>query len=139
MNVFISYAQADEKIAKKVGKGLEQAGLRVWDLERKMLPGELWSDSVSKALRASDAMIVLVTPDAARSSQVRSEIDFALSKGAFKNRLIPVMVGPPQKIPKKELPWILWELQTVSMPDSGNQESGIRQIVQRLLKAAKAA
>src|SRR5258707_1468281 len=105
MNVFISYAQADEKIAKRVGEGLTQAGLQVWDFRREMLPGELWSDSVSKALRASDAMIVLVTPDAARSSQVRSEIDFALSKGAFKNRLIPVMVGPPERIPKKALPW----------------------------------
>ena len=136
MNVFISYAQADEKIAKKVGKGLKQAGLQVWDFRREMLPGELWSDSVSKALRASDAMIVLVTPDAARSSQVRSEIDFALSKGAFKNRLIPVLVGPPGKIPKKEFPWILWELQTVNLPESGNQEPGIKEIVRTLLQAA---
>lgn len=135
MNVFISFAQADEKIAQKVGKGLKQAGLQVWD-RREMLPGELWSDSVSKALRASDAMIVLVTPNAARSSQVRSEIEFALSKGAFKNRLIPVLVGPPGRIPKKELPWILWELQMVKLPESGNQEPGIKQIVQTLLQAA---
>src|SRR5258708_28630629 len=75
MNVFISYAQADEEVAKKVGEGLRRAGLHVWDVRREMLPGDLWSDTVSKALRASDAMIVLVTADAARSSQVRSEID----------------------------------------------------------------
>jgi hypothetical protein len=136
MNVFISYAQADEEVAKKVGEGLRRAGLHVWDVRREMLPGDLWSDTVSKALRASDAMIVLVTADAARSSQVRSEIDFALSKGAFKNRLIPVLVGPPEKIPKKELPWILWELQTVNLPERGNQQSGIQQIVQTLLRAA---
>jgi len=136
MNVFISYAQADEKVAEKVGKGLKQAGLQVWDVRREMLPGDLWSDTVSKALRASDAMIVLVTPEAARSSQVRSEIDFALSRGAFKNRLIPVLVGPPEKIPKKSLPWILWELKMVRLPERGDQESGIKQIVQTLLKAA---
>jgi hypothetical protein len=136
MNVFISYAPADEKLAKKVGEGLKNAGLRVWDIRRELLPGELWSDSVSKALRSSDAMIVLVTPEAARSSQVRSEIDFALTKGAFKNRLIPVLIGPPDKIPKKGFPWILWEQQMVRLPEKGNQDAGIRQIAQTLVEAA---
>src|SRR5260370_22716803 len=106
MKVFLSYDQHDEQTAKQLAEGLKRAGLNVWS-EREILPGDLWSDKVSKALRDSDAMVVLVTPEAANSKQVRWEIDYALSKAAFKNRLIPVVVGALEKIPKKQLPWIL--------------------------------
>ncbi len=135
MNVFISYAQADEETAKKVADGLKRQGLHVWD-DRQILPGSLWTEEISRALRRSDAMVVLVTPHAARSRAVRSEIDYAMSRLEFKNKLIPVIVGPRKNIPQGELPWILWELQTIELPERGNQQSGIRQIAQTLLKAA---
>jgi TIR domain len=137
MDVFISYAQPDAKIAEKVAEGLRRSGLRVRDYRRNLLPGDLWADKASQALRESDAMVVLVTPNAAaQSDQIRSEINYALSSVAFENRLIPVVVGPPERIPKQEFPWILWELQIITLPERGNQEPGIRQIAQTLLKAA---
>jgi TIR domain len=136
MKVFISYAQADEKLAEKVGDSLKQAGLTVWDYRRDILPSDLWSEKASQALRDSDAMVVLLTPEATRSKQVRSEIDYALTKNAFKNRLIPVLVGSPERIAKKDLPWILWQLQMVMLPERGNQQEGIRQIARTLLEAA---
>jgi TIR domain len=95
MKVFISYAQSDEKLAEKVGDILKKSGLTVWDYRRDILPGDLWSEKASQALRDSDAMVVLLTPEAARSKQVRSEIDYALTQNTFKNRLIPVVVGSP--------------------------------------------
>jgi hypothetical protein len=136
MNVFISYAQQDEKLARKVGDSLKQAGLNVWDYRSEILPGDLWSDKTSQALRESDAMVVLLTPEAARSQQVRSEIDYALGKNAFKNRLIPVLVGSPDKFLKKDVPWILWELQMVKLPEHGSQQEGLKQIARTLLEAA---
>jgi hypothetical protein len=136
MKVFISYAQSDERLAEKIAESLKQAGITIRDYRQEMLPGELWSEKASQALRDSDAMVVLLTPEAARSKQVRSEIDYALSRDAFKNRLIPVIVGSPDKLPKKEVPWILWELQVVNLPERGNQQEGIRQIARTLLEAA---
>jgi hypothetical protein len=136
MNVFISYAQQDEKLARKIGDSLKQAGLNVLDYRREILPGDLWSDKASQALRDSDAMVVLLTPDSTRSQQVRSEIDYALGRKDFKNRLVPVIVDTSEKISKKEVPWILRELaQTIKLPEHGSQQEGIRQIAQTLLEA----
>jgi len=136
MKVFISYAQSDEKLAEKVGDILKKSGLTVWDYRRDILPGDLWSEKASEALRDSDAMVVLLTPEAARSKQVRSEIDYALTQNTFRNRLIPVVVGSPEKISKKDFPWILWELQMVMLPERGDQQEPIKQIARTLLKAA---
>ena len=136
MKVFISYAQSDERLAEKIAESLKQAGITIRDYRREILPGELWSEKASQALRDSDAMVVLLTPEAARSKQVRSEINYALSQDAFKNRLIPVVVGSPDRIPTKEVPWILWELQVVNLPERGNQKEGIRQIARTLLEVA---
>ena len=136
MNVFLSYAKADERLAKKIREGLEQAGLTVWDYRREILPGDLWTEKATQALRGSNAMVVLLTPDAIRSDQVRWEIEYALGSRAFKNRLVPVIVGSLDRIPKKSVPWILWELQTVNLPEHGRQTKGIRQIAQMLSKAA---
>lgn len=136
MKVFISHAQSDEKLAEKIGESLRHAGLTVWDDRREVLPGDLWSDKASEALRESDAMVVLLTPAATRSKQVRSEIDYALGKITFKNRLISVLVGAPDRIPKKDVPWILWELHVIRLPERGNQHEGIKQIAQTLLAAA---
>ena len=136
MKVFISYAQSDERLAEKIAESLKQAGIAIRDYRQEILPGELWSEKASQALRDSDAMVVLLTPEAARSKQVRSEIDYALSRDTFKNRLIPVVVGSPDRIPRKEVPWILWELQVVKLLERGNQQEGIRQIARTLLEAA---
>src|ERR1051325_4868898 len=134
--VFLSYAQADEKLAMKVSEGLKQAGLKVLDYRHEILPGDLWADKAARALRESSAMVVILTPDAVRSEQVRWEINYALSNLAFKDSLISVLVGAPDRIPRNEVPWILWNLQMVRMPERGNQEQGIKQIAQTLRQVA---
>jgi TIR domain len=135
MNVFISYARRDQPTAKKIADGLKRAGLNVW-YDADILPGGLWVDQISKALRDADAMVVLVTPETAHSKEVRREIDYALSKTEFRNRLIPVVMGSPEKINKKDLPWILWEMRSINLPEHGNQQPVIREIAEELLKAA---
>ena len=58
MNVFISYAQADEQTAKKIADGLKRQGLHVWD-DRQILPGTLWAEEIFRALRANGGREVL--------------------------------------------------------------------------------
>lgn len=136
MKVFLSYAKADEKLARRIADGLAQAGLSVRDYRREILPGDLWAEKAARVLRESDAMVVLLTPNAIDSDWVNWEIEYALGNPAFKNRLVPVIVGPPDRIPKQSIPWILWELQTVNLPEHGNQRKGIERIAQTLLRAA---
>ena len=136
MKVFISHAHTDTPLAKKVTNALEQSGLEVWSAEREILPGDNWAKKISEALEASDAMVVLLTPAALASKAVRREIEYALGEKTFNRRLIPVLVGAPEKFQADSIPWILRHLNMISLPEQGHEEEGIRQITQALMQAA---
>lgn len=135
MKVFISYSHADKSLARDLTRALEQARHDVWDAEREILPGDNWAKKIAEGLEESEAMVVLLTPDAVRSQAVRREIDYALGKKSFDRRLIPVIVGSPEKFPADSIPWILRHLNVINLPDQG-QEEGIRQITQALKEVA---
>src|SRR5437773_10233247 len=108
MQVFISYSHKDQKIAKQLSSRLADAGVKVWLAAEEVLPGENLPLEVGKALQRSDAMVVLLSPDAVESQWVRSEIAFALSSPKFEGRLVPVMVKPTKRVPPflEKLPMI---------------------------------
>ena len=135
MKVFISHAHTDEPLVKKIAAFLEEAGLEVWDANREILPGDNWADKVAQALQESEAMVVLLTPDALRSSWVRREIEYALGEPGYRKRLIPVFVGDQTELPKEEVPWILRHLQMIKLAEYPKEE-GMKQIAQALLEVA---
>lgn len=136
MKVFISHAYTDEPFVKKVAAGLEKVGLEVWDATREILLGDNWADKVALALKESEAMVVLITPDALRSSWVRREIEYALGEQSYRNRLISVLVGDPEELPREDVPWILRRLPMIDMGEYAEEEEGINQIARALLAAA---
>jgi hypothetical protein len=130
VKVFLSYARPDEKWAREIATRLTKSGLQVWDPEREVLPGDDLSSKVSKALRDSDAMVVLVSPQAVESRSVRNEIEQALSSSQFRDRLVPVIVRPT-----KNMPWILREIPHFRMGKDVNQVT--QQIVSFLSKKSE--
>ena len=135
MKVFISHAYTDDPFVRKVVAGLEEVGLEVWDATREILPGDNWADKVARALKESEAMVVLLTPDALRSNWVSWEIQYALGEQSYRNRLISVIVGDSEELPKENVPWILRRLQMIDMSEYDEEEEGINQIAQTLLEA----
>lgn len=133
MKVFISHACADKTFVRKVVAGLEEAGFEAWDASREILPGDNWVDKTARALQESEAMVVLLSPDALRSSAVRREIDYALGEQRYSNRLIPVL---PKELVEEEIPWILRRLRMIQLGEDVKEEEGIHQIAQALLEAA---
>jgi hypothetical protein len=111
MKIFISHA--NEKLAGRVAQALKQAGFEVWDAEREILPGDNWYEKMAQALEESEAMVVLLTPESSRSPWMRKEIEYALGNEAFKQRLIPVIVGSPDTFPVENIPWILRRMKTI--------------------------
>jgi hypothetical protein len=103
-HVFISHSDSDSAWARQLSERLKVAGLEVWDPSTELLPGSDFSQEVSKALARSDALIVLVSPEAMKSDWVRREIQFALGEERFQARLVPVLVKPT---PSSTIPWIL--------------------------------
>lgn len=136
MKVFLSYAYADELLARRIAEGLKEAGFDVWYDRSEILPGENWADKISRALRESEAMVVLITPESLRSPNVQWEIGYALGDKSYKKRLIPVVVGSPDNLPTEGLPWILQRLQMIRLPKRGKQDAGIKRIAQTLRDAA---
>ena len=132
MKVYISHAHTDDSFVSKVEAGLEKVGLEVWNANREVLPGDNWADKIARALKESEAMVVLVTPDALRSNWVRWEIEYALGERGYRKRLIPVLVRKPEG----DIPWILRRLPMIDMEEF-TEEVGINQISQALLKAAQ--
>jgi len=102
MQVFMSYSAADRELAEGLAKYLERDGFDVWYADARLFPGDNWSLAIGKALEDSDAMVVLLSPDSAKSEWVQREIEFALSNPKYKHRLLPVIVKPT-----KSYPWIL--------------------------------
>ena len=131
MQVFISYACEDRELAKRLGQWLERAGFAVWLDESNILPGDNWAEKVSQVLKESQAMVVLVSPAAMDSKWVRHEIEFALGAKEYSGRLVPVFVGPRDKIPEDRLPWILRRLRGIELTNQAEEESfrGIAEVL----------
>lgn len=105
MRVFISHSDSDSDFADRLADRLEQGGLSVWRDEA-VLPGDNLAKMVAEALEQSNAMIVLISPDAMKSKWVRNEINYALTSPRFEGRLVPIEVRKTQNIP-----WILRRFQ----------------------------
>jgi hypothetical protein len=131
MQIFLSYDHADRRWANEVRFHLSAAGFIVWDEAQEVLPGDNWARAVANALDRCDAMVVLLSPEAAESPSVRREIDYALGSKSFKGRLVPVVVRATSKIP-----WILRTLPLVHL--KADAEKASKQIV-RILRQASAA
>jgi len=135
MKVFISHSHKDEPLAKRIAEVLRKAGLDVWD-EREILPGDNWAEKVATALNESNAMVVLLTAEALKSRWVQHDISFALGENRYRKRLIPVIVGSPEKSTGTYYPWILNRLKTIKLNARENDEEDLKQIATALLEVS---
>lgn len=79
-DVFISYARADEAMARRVAKALESAGLDVW-WDADLPAHRAYSDVIERNLAEAKAVVALWSKTAAASQWVRAEADFARNAG----------------------------------------------------------
>lgn len=115
MKVFLSYSHKDGELATQIAEELKKFEFDVWSAETEILPGDNWAEKVSDALKDSDAMVVLLTPESLASKVVQREIQYALGDNSYNHRLIPVVVGSEESVPEKSIPWILKKLKTIRM------------------------
>ena len=77
-----------------------------------------WAGEVARALEESQAMVVLLTPAAASSLDIKRNIEYALGAKNYSNRLIPVVVGDLERFPANELPWIVRRMPWFELDDT---------------------
>lgn len=104
-------------------------GLRVWDSEREIRPGDNWVEAVEGALRNSRAVLLVVTPESAGSRWQAAEMGAAL---AMQKLVIPVIAaGTPREV----IPGPLRLRQYIEM---GDPEVAADEIARGLVTESKA-
>ena len=136
MKVFLSYAHDGAAFAERVCKALADSGLEVSDPDREHLPGDNWAGEVARALEESEAMVVLLTPAAASSPDVKRNIEYALGAKNYRNRLIPVVVGGFKNFPAAEVPWIVRRMPWFELDDSEAEPPKVEPIAEAILSHA---
>lgn len=135
MKVFISHSAADSDLAKRVADTLRKSGFQVWDTSQ-VLPGDNWGETLRQALEESSAMVILLTPNSAKSPNIMFELGFALGNMGYKGRVIPVLAAPPEQLPMDQIPWVLRHFQMIRLPAEERDGKAIQQIADALLAAA---
>ena len=121
MRVYISHSTDDRELLGEVVKHLEAEGFDVFRDDQDIEPGENWAAKVAKAIESSQAMVVLLTENAAKSPWVQHDVQYALTSPRFKNRLITLLVDKSAKIP-----WILKELPVIPVKRKDVSEAAKR-------------
>ena len=136
MKVFITHSHGNRPLVRQVVKTLKEAGLDVWDDEYDTYPSDNWAKVTGEALEQSDALVVLITPDALDSVIVHRDISFALSNIQFEYHVFPVLVDVDRSVAIKKFGWIMRHTDPIIMPAFDEQENGIDQITQALRAVA---
>jgi hypothetical protein len=89
MTIFLSYSRGDAQQADDWVAELEQFGYRVWIDRVGIRGGQQWMATIVHSIEQAQAVILLLSPNSARSDNVRREIDLAIQA---KKRIIPVEI-----------------------------------------------
>jgi TIR domain/HEAT repeats/PBS lyase HEAT-like repeat len=121
-HVFISYKHDDSVFANHLKEQLQDAGFETW-IDDNISPGEQWGKAIDDAIKASFALIVIVTPKAKSSEFVTYEWSFALGNGVA---VIPLLAETTDFHPK------LSELQYVDYTQPAKQQANWTKLTARL-------
>lgn len=98
--IFISHAQEDDLIARRLAKDLRKAGFTVWIAPDSILVGETWVEAINRGLEQSGTFLLVQTPAAAASPWVVTETNVAISMEHQREmRFIPLAVAPSRPPP----------------------------------------
>jgi hypothetical protein len=89
MTIFLSYSRGDAQQANDWVANLEQFGYRVWIDRAGIRGGQQWNATIVRSIREAQAVILLLSPNSARSDNVRREIDLTVEA---KKRIIPIEI-----------------------------------------------
>ena len=79
-DVFISYASHDTAVANDVAAALEGQGLKCWIAPRDVTPGAHYASEIVHAIDSANAIVLILSQDAATSPHVLREVERATSK-----------------------------------------------------------
>lgn len=129
--VFISYAREDSAFVDRLQADIESRlpGVACWVDRSKILAGDVWQRMIEQEITRCDAFLVVLSPEALlRSTWVRKEIDFALSRG---KRIVPLMAHTVA-LPMSIINVHVVSFESGSSDSSTSYEQGLEQLLRGL-------
>jgi hypothetical protein len=87
-DVFVSYGTEDKQFARRLAKGLQEAGLRVWFDEFALEAGDSLRRSIDKGLRDSHYGVVVLSHNFFRKEWPQRELDGFTARDDGKSKVI---------------------------------------------------
>jgi hypothetical protein len=120
--IFLSYAKVDGlEFTERLYHDLVSRGYKVWLDRYSIIPGTKWDDEIDKGLYSSSIVIVVLTPGAVESQQVKSEWSSAFT------RFVPIL---PLLVQSCDIPRMLSVIQYIDFID--NYEKGLANLQKAL-------
>ena len=119
--IFCSYSRQDGEFMLRLATDLRAAGQPLWLDQLDISAGSRWDQSVEGALKATDRMLVILSPASTASNNVMDEVSFALEQG---KQVIPVLHQPC------EIPFRLRRVQHIDFTQ--DYDSGLQRLVRHL-------
>ena len=79
-DLFISHSTRDKTAADAACAALESAGIRCWIAPRDITPGVEWGEAIIDAISQCRVMVLIFSANANESSQIRREVERAVSR-----------------------------------------------------------
>ena len=112
--IFLSYTRVDAGQVRSLYGRLSEAGFRPWMDKVDILPGELWENSIERAIRESDFFLVCLSPNSVnRRGQIQREIKQALD--LWEEKLEDDIFLIPARLEDCEVPETLSSFQWVDL------------------------
>jgi len=105
-STFISYSFRNSAFAKKLHDDLQQSGIRCWLAERSLNIGEPIDGTIAETIRSFDALVVVLSADAIKSSWVQAEVEYAVKKEreTHTGLILPLTIDDHATITKRQ--WV---------------------------------
>lgn len=124
--IFLSYSRDDIILMQRLRDDLRAAGFTVWTDEAIQPGSPSWKLEIEGAIRQSDCLLVIFSPDAAESRWVRAEIDFAET---LKKPLFSVLARGDET---NAVPFGMTTHQWIDLRDLGRYDSGMALLMKTL-------
>lgn len=123
-DLFISYASKDRPWVSEFVAALQKEGLHPWS-DAEIAPGEKWEEAIQQALRESNALVMVLSPDSTQSPWTFFELGAAI---AGKKKIIPVLV---KDLEWSRIPAILRQFQCLNEPSASAAGKRVAEVLSR--------
>lgn len=114
LQVFISYRHSDTEFPLDLLAYLRKTGHKTWIDAENIRAGLDWDEEITQAIRSSDAVLGILTPESIKSKNVLDEWAYALAND------IPLILLRAKAVPEKDIPHRYIRIQYIDFTQDPN-------------------